>query len=62
LIPPRANGAAYQIAETYAWRGEPTRRSNGSIAPMPQRDAGMAYIKSTRSSSRCAAIRATRRS
>jgi hypothetical protein len=50
LIRRGSNGAAYQIAETYAWRGEPTRHSDGSIAAMRSATPACPTSSSTRSS------------
>jgi serine/threonine-protein kinase len=45
LIRRGANGAAYQIAEVHAWRGEPDHAFEWLERGYAQRDAGMAYIK-----------------
>jgi hypothetical protein len=46
LIAKNAQGAAYQIAEVFAWRGESTKAFEWLARAYSQRDAGLASIKS----------------
>lgn len=45
LIAKVAQGAAYQIAEAYAWRGEKDNGLEWLERAYPQRDGGLSWIK-----------------
>jgi hypothetical protein len=45
LIAAGSEGAAYQIAEAYAWRGERDKAFEWLARAVSARDSGLAYVK-----------------